>query len=62
MRRKEELLFLYPTEMSVDDYVHTCESLQLYNADRILGRDGWVEGFFAESPANYASLVRATLG
>jgi len=62
MRRKEQLLLMYATEMSVDDYVHTCESLQLYNADRILNRGGWAEGFFAESPINYARLARETLG
>ena len=60
MPLKERLLFAYRTEMAVDDYVHSCEALHVYDAARLTGRDGYVEGFFGVGAAEYVELARET--
>ncbi|TMQ57130.1 MAG: methyltransferase domain-containing protein [Candidatus Eisenbacteria bacterium] len=58
MLRKERLLFAYRTEMAVDDYVHYCAALHAYDAARLTGRNGFVEGFFGVGAAEYLALSR----
>lgn len=55
--RLESLLFLYRTEMQVDDYVHQVASRGYYQSLRVTGAPGFVEVFFTSSPAVFRRMV-----
>jgi LmbE family N-acetylglucosaminyl deacetylase len=52
----ERLLWLYPTAMMADDFIHMCSSRNRYHA-RTLGRSGYAEAFFATDVPRFRDLV-----
>jgi LmbE family N-acetylglucosaminyl deacetylase len=57
MRELEGLLMLYDRAMEVDDYVHFCADRNYYNALRLVGGSGFVEGFLVTAPETFRALA-----
>ena len=58
MGQLERALFIYPTAMKVDDYVHFCQDRNYYDAVTQCALQGFVEAYFQIAATRFCELMK----